>query len=150
MKGTGLLILVLPLWLIAYAVSAQDSKYDFELMNTFEADAAFYGTPLVTDTSVVIGSHDKYVYFFNHQGELMRRFETGSFVHATASQLEDGRVVIGSYDRYLYFFTPDGHFLQKRRIGGRIFTNVVENMDGRLVFGCNNSLVFLNAGSMEI
>ncbi|MDA3820959.1 MAG: hypothetical protein PF590_10935 [Candidatus Delongbacteria bacterium] len=121
----------------------------FQEIKHYQADGAFFGSPLVTERSVIIGSHDKHIYFFSHEGELLHAYKTGGWIHATPSQLENGQVVVGSYDRNLYFFTPAGKCLDKLRIGGRIFTNIVENIDEKLIFGCNNSLVSVDFETKE-
>ncbi len=123
-------------------VHAQSSN--FEIINQHQAKAAFYGTPLVTEQFVVIGCHDKNIYFFNHQGKLLKIYRTNGIVHATASELKNGNIVIGSYDKHLYFFNAEGNFIKRIKIGGKIFTNVVENGNGDLIFGCNNAIVCLN------
>ncbi len=122
--------------------NAQSSN--FEIINQYQAKAAFYGTPLVTKNLVVIGCHDKNIYFFNHQGKLLKSFKTNGIVHATASELKNGNIVIGSYDRHLYFFNAEGDFIKRIKIGGKIFTNIVESQNGDLIFGCNFSIVRLS------
>jgi outer membrane protein assembly factor BamB len=124
-------------------------NWSFREIKHYQADAAFFGSPQVTEKTVLIGNHDKHVYFFSHDGELLNAYKTGGWIHATPSQLKNGQIAIGSYDRFLYFFTPDGKFLDKLRIGGRIFTNIVENIDEKLIFGCNNSLVSLDFDTKE-
>ncbi|MFO7789031.1 MAG: hypothetical protein R6V32_00535 [Bacteroidales bacterium] len=144
MKTSFQKYMLLLLGCLSVTLAGLAQGYQFREIRGYNAGATFYGSPLVTSKSVVIGNHDKHVYFFNHEGELLNKFKTDGFVHATPSQLDNGQVVIGSYDRFLYFFTPEGRFLEKRRIGGRIFTNIVQSIDDKLIFGCNNSLVSMD------
>jgi outer membrane protein assembly factor BamB len=126
------------------SVSVVQSEYSISTANHYKAEASFYGSPLVTEKLIVIGNHDKHVYFFNHDGELLHKFKTEGFIHATAEQLSNGNIVIGSYDRHLYFFDENGNYLKRLKLGGRIFTNVVETIQGELAFGLNNSIIILD------
>ena len=150
MNNVQRILVTLTCLILAFGVNTLwASKNEITQINHFQAESAFYGTPLVTDNLIVIGNHDKNIYFFKHNGELLKKYETKSYVHATATELSNGNIAIGSYDKHLYIFNKDAELLDKIKTKGRIFTNVVENDNNELVFGCNNSILFYNLESKK-
>ena len=118
-------------------------KIQIQLINKIKTKGAIYSSPICTpDTHVVVGSHDKNIYFMDRFGNLVTKFKTGGWVHATPSIVYDSLVVIGSYDKNLYFFNTKGMLIKSVQNIGRIFTQVCEFSNGALVYGVSKTIQF--------
>ncbi|ADE01275.1 outer membrane protein assembly factor BamB family protein [Haloferax volcanii] len=81
-------------------VSPLDSEPSVEW--TFEAGDAFWGSPIVADGTVYIGSADSALYALDAEtGEERWSFEAGHRIEGTPAYA-DGVVYVGSYDKHLY------------------------------------------------
>ena len=110
-----------------------------EVINFYKADKAIFSSPISTyNDDVIVGSHDKNIYFFDKKGNLKKTYETNGWVHASPSILTDSSIAIGSYDGYIYFFDSEGRFQNKIKPGsGSVFTSIIELPNRLLVFGSN-------------
>jgi outer membrane protein assembly factor BamB len=118
-----------------------------ESINLFKSSKSFFSSPIATKNNhVVIGGHDRSIYFFNETGELLSSYKTDGWVHASPSLLKDGTVAIGSYDGYIYFFSENGELKNRIKPGsGSVFTSIIELPNRLLVFGSNKrGIVFFN------
>lgn len=118
-----------------------------EIINTFKSEKSIFSSPIATkNDNVIIGGHDKNVYFFNKSGNLISKFETDSWVHASPSIMLDGSIAIGSYDGNIYFFDENGNLINTiKPDAGSMFTSVVELPNRLLMFGSNKKgIVFFD------
>ena len=99
-----------------------------QVINTFKTDKAIFSSPIATfNDNVIVGSHDKCVYFFSKTGNLLKKYKTDGWVHASPSVLSDSSIAIGSYDGNIYFFNERGNLKRKIKLGcGSVFTSIVE------------------------
>lgn len=85
-----------------YARGGKNVSDDPSLAWTFETGDDIWGSPVVTDGSVYIGSADGYLYALNaNTGEEKWRFQTEHRVEGSPA-VEDGTVYVGSYDQSVY------------------------------------------------
>lgn len=116
-------------------------------INTFKSSKSIFSSPIATkNNNVVIGGHDRNIYFFNKNGELIKTHKTDGWVHASPSLLKDGTIAIGSYDGYIYFFDENGELQNKiKPASGSMFTSIIELPNHLLVFGSNKKgIIFYN------
>ncbi|MCG8700749.1 MAG: hypothetical protein MI922_22035 [Bacteroidales bacterium] len=115
------------------------------LLNKIETSGKIFSSPVCTpDKYVVVGSHDKNVYFFDRVGNLVNKYATNGWIHASPSVISDSIVAIGSYDKNLYFFNTRGTLIEAVKTAGRIFTEVSQFSNGTLVYGLNKAIHFYN------
>jgi len=110
-------------------------------------EKAIFSSPAATwNDHVIVGSHDKCIYFFNKKGDLIKKFETRGWVHASPTILPDSSIAIGSYDGYIYFFNTMGELKEKiKPAKGSLFTSVIDFHSRFLVYGSNKKgIVFFN------
>ena len=122
------------------------SEY-IRVIKTFKTEKAIFSSPVATwNDNVIVGSHDKNIYFFTKDGKLITKFQTQGWVHASPSMLSDSSIAIGSYDGFIYFFNENGELQNKIKPGsGSLFTSIVELPNRLLVFGTNKKgIIFLN------
>lgn len=123
-----------------------NSKF-INVISSFKTGKAIFSSPVSTyNNNVVVGSHDKNIYFFNSSGILIKQHKTGGWVHASPSVLSDSSVAIGSYDGFIYFFDQNGELKQKIEPRcGSMFTSIIELTSRLLVFGTNKKgVIFYN------
>lgn len=119
---------------------AQNSS--FEVLKTIPTKGKIYSELLITsDTTIVLGCHGKYVYFLDKIGNLISKFRTNGWVHASPSELANGNIAVGCYDKNIYFFDKIGNVIDKIKPGGRIFSKIEQFADGTMVFGTNNKKI---------
>lgn len=118
---------------------------------TVDVRGTFYSTPIGTsENDIVIASHNKHLYFFDTQGEMINSFRADGWIHATPTELSDSVIGIGCYDGYFYFFDNKGNYQDKIKPGGFIFTEPVE-MGDHIAFGNNKGkVVFYNRKEGEL
>lgn len=69
---------------------------------TFETGDAIWGSPVIADGRLYIGSYDGHLYALSVEtGELIWRYSTGDRIDGSAT-VADGTVYVGSFDRNLY------------------------------------------------
>lgn len=74
---------------------------------TYEADGPFWGSPIVADGTVYIGSTDNSVYALDADtGDEQWSFPTQHRVEGTPAYA-DGAIYVGSYDKHLYAIDAD-------------------------------------------
>jgi len=131
-------------------IAVQDSSnlYSYvEPISSFKSPKPIFSSPVSTKNEVVvIGSHDKNIYFFDKKGNLISKYKTDGWVHASPSILTDGTIAVGSYDGHIYFFNENGELKTKIKPGsGSLFTSIIELPNRLLVFGSNRKgVIFYN------
>ena len=123
-----------------------NSKF-INVISSYKTGKAIFSSPVSTyNNNVVVGSHDKSIYFFNSSGILINKYKTDGWVHASPSVLSDSSVAIGSYDGFIYFFDQNGKLRNKVKPGGgALFTSIIELTNRLLVFGTNKKgVIFYN------
>jgi outer membrane protein assembly factor BamB len=109
--------------------------------------AIFSSLAKTLNNNVIIGSHNKHVYFFNENGKLINTFKAGGWFHSTPKLLSNNTIGLGCYDGFFYFFDQMGNMLSKIKPGGSIFTEPVETGD-LLAFGTNRGkVIFYDKGN---
>ena len=107
----------------------------------FNSDGGIFSTPLITDTQIIFGSDDGFVYALNHLGELQWRFQTQDKVFA--SPLKHGeQIYIGSLDGYLYAIDADTGSMQWRFKTGAAVDSSVAMAGDKLLFGSDDGMVY--------
>jgi outer membrane protein assembly factor BamB len=102
--------------------------------------AVFSSLAKTLNNNVMVGSHNKHVYFFNENGKLINNFKAGGWFHSTPKLFKNNTIGLGCYDGFFYFFDQMGNMITKIRPGGFIFTEPVEIGD-LLIFGSNRGKV---------
>src|SRR3989339_842650 len=124
---------------ISISGNSQEHRW-FKRFNTttFLTNGAIYSSPVATaNDHVVLGSHNKKIYFFDGQGKLLNTFKTKGWIHATPKGLKDNTISLRSYDGFIYFFDNLGNLIRKIKPGGSIFTDqvsqVIEKIDKPII-----------------
>ncbi|RQG87828.1 hypothetical protein EA462_13240 [Natrarchaeobius halalkaliphilus] len=85
-----------------YAKGAQEVSDEPSVEWTFETGDDVWGSPVVVDGTVYVGSADNYLYALDaSSGEESWRFQTGHRVEGSPA-VGDGTVYVGSYDQSIY------------------------------------------------
>ncbi len=114
-------------------IEIKTNSYTF-VQNEFKTQAGVFTTPIWRQDGIgLTGSHDGGFYLMKQNGELIKRINTGFWVHATPTILRNGLFVIGSYDRYIYIINDQGYIIQKLQTGGHLFSTPVEMKNGDLL-----------------
>ena len=69
---------------------------------------------------IVAGCNDRYVYFFDKNGNLLWKYKTGGLVWSVAISSDGKYIVAGSYDNSVYFFDKNGNLLWKYKTGDAV------------------------------
>lgn len=107
---------------------------------TYEADGPFWGSPVVVDDTVYVGSTDNSVYAIDAEtGDERWSFATDDRVEATPAVAED-TVYVGSYDMHVYAIdSATGEPRWTRDLGGLIRSSPTVHDDTVYIgVGCHN------------
>lgn len=137
----GTLLILMNLGL--YAQKGESSTVFFQ--KRIKLEGVIFSSIARTDHDhVVICSHNRYVYFFDKDGELINTFKSGKWIHSTPKLFSNHLIGFGSYDGYFYFFDENGKMLKRIEPGGTIFSEA-EEFGPEYVFGMNHGkVVFYN------
>jgi outer membrane protein assembly factor BamB len=107
---------------------------------TYEADGPFWGSPVVADGTVFIGSTDRSLYALDAAtGAEQWTFPTQHRIEATPAY-DDGTVYVGSYDKHLYAVDAASGSEQWSRAFDGLIRGSPTVWDGSVVVGvgCHN------------
>ena len=134
----------------SYKVSGVDLKVKHEI--GFRVSSSPVIAP---DGTVVVGSWDGNIYFFNLRGDLKATYPTDAIVSSSPTIAPDGTVVAGSFDGNIYFLslegklkakysTPSGYkgYLSTTFFDTGMYSRPAIAPDGTVVVGSNDGNIY--------
>jgi len=93
------------------------------------------------ENTIVAGSLDNWIYFFDRNGKLLWSHKTGGEVWSVAISQDGNYIVAGSDDCKIYFFDKSGNLLWSYKTGEAVGQVAVTQDGNYVVAGCEDYCV---------
>ena len=109
----------------------------------FKTNGPIKSSPAIApDSTIYVGSDDKYLYAISPDGTLKWKFKTGDWIHSSPAISSDGTIYIGSDDRHLYAVSPDGMLEWKFKTRGLVKSSPAISPDGTIYIGSHDRYLY--------